>query len=164
MIYQLKWLCVPECAYTENMFINAIHISLCDISLTQNILYQIKRDVAVWKRRRCPQCNQRTWWQIAATPYTGLAKFSLQSIFPVGISSENHRVSFTFNDLEPCRNITQFSIHRWFHNFSSLTLSIWISLACARASKLTTTHMYIARARCKSQLTVGSSGLNARWS
>ena len=43
-------------------------------------------------------------------------------------------------------------------------LSIWISLACARASKLTTTNMYIARARCESQLTVGSSGLNARWS
>ena len=36
-------------------------------------------------------------------------------------------------------------------------LSIWISLACARASKLTTTNMYITRARCESQLTVGSS-------
>ena len=43
-------------------------------------------------------------------------------------------------------------------------LSIWISLACTRASKLTTTNMYIARARCENQLTVGSSGLNARWS
>ena len=43
-------------------------------------------------------------------------------------------------------------------------LSIWISLACTRASKLTTTNMYIARARCESQLTVGSSGLNALWS
>ena len=37
-------------------------------------------------------------------------------------------------------------------------LSIWISLACARASKLTTTNMYIARARCESQLTVGQVG------
>ena len=55
------------------MFINSIHIHLYDISLTQSILYQIKRDVAVWKRLGCPQCNQRTWWQIAATPYTGLA-------------------------------------------------------------------------------------------
>ena len=43
-------------------------------------------------------------------------------------------------------------------------LSIRKSLACARASKLTTTNMYIARARCESQPTVGSSGRNARWS
>ena len=43
-------------------------------------------------------------------------------------------------------------------------LLIWILLACARASKLTTTNMYIARARCESQLTVGSSGLNGCWS
>ena len=71
VIYQLKRLCVPDCAYTENMFINSIHISLYHISLTQNILYQIKRDVAVWMRLGCPQRNQRTWWQILATPYTG---------------------------------------------------------------------------------------------
>ena len=63
-IYQLKWLCVPDCAYTENMFINSIHITLYDISLTKKILYQIKRDVAVWKRLGCPQRNKRTWWQI----------------------------------------------------------------------------------------------------
>ena len=43
-------------------------------------------------------------------------------------------------------------------------LSIWISLDCARASKLTTANMYITRARCESQLTVRSSGLNDRWS
>ena len=49
IIYQLKRLFVPDGAYTENMFINSIHVSLYDISLTQNILYQIKRDVAVWK-------------------------------------------------------------------------------------------------------------------
>ena len=73
IIYQLKRLCVPFCACTENIFINSIHISLYDISLTQNILYQIKRDVAVWKRLGCPQRNQRTWWQIVATPYAGLA-------------------------------------------------------------------------------------------
>ena len=48
MIFQLKWLYVPDFAYTENMFINSIHISLYDISLMQNILYQIKQDVAVW--------------------------------------------------------------------------------------------------------------------
>ena len=47
---------------------------------------------------------------------------------------------------------------------TSCLLLIWILLACARASKLTTTNMYIARARCESQLTMGSSGLNARWS
>ena len=78
IIHQLKRLCVPDCAYTENMFINSIHISLYDISLTQNILYQIKRDVAVWKRLGCPQRNQRTWWQIMATPYTGLALFPVE--------------------------------------------------------------------------------------
>ena len=43
-------------------------------------------------------------------------------------------------------------------------LSIRISLACARASKLTTTNMYIARARCECQMAVGSGGLNACWS
>ena len=43
-------------------------------------------------------------------------------------------------------------------------LSILKSLACARASKLTTTNMFIARARCECQTAVGSSGLNARWS
>ena len=42
-------------------------------------------------------------------------------------------------------------------------LSIRITFACARASNLTTTNMYIARARCESQLAVGSSGQNARW-
>ena len=71
--YQLKWLCIPDCACMENMFINSIHISLYDISLTQNIWYQIKRDVAIWRRLGCPQHNQRTWWQIVTTPYTGLA-------------------------------------------------------------------------------------------
>ena len=40
-------------------------------------------------------------------------------------------------------------------------LSIRKSLACARASKLTT-NIYIATARCKSQSAVKSSGLNAR--
>ena len=59
--------------HTRKTFsINSIQISLYDISLTQNILYQIKRDVAVLKRLGCPQRNQRTWWQIVATPYTGL--------------------------------------------------------------------------------------------
>ena len=80
-MYQLKWLCVPDCAYTENMFINSTHISLYDISLRQNILYQIKRDMAAWKRLGSPQRNQRTWRQIVATPYTGLAKFSYSFLF-----------------------------------------------------------------------------------
>ena len=71
--YQLKRLCIPDCAYTENMLINSIRISLYDIGLKQNILYQIKRDVAVWMILWCPQRNQRIWWQIVATPYTGLA-------------------------------------------------------------------------------------------
>ena len=43
-------------------------------------------------------------------------------------------------------------------------LSIRKSLASARASKLTTTNMYIARARCECQMAVGSGGLNAYWS
>ena len=43
-------------------------------------------------------------------------------------------------------------------------LSFWKSLACARALKLTTTNIYIARARCESQMAVGLSGLNAHWS
>ena len=77
LIYHLKRLCDPDCAYTESKFINSIHISLYDISRTQNILYRIKRDVAIWKRLGCPQRNQRTWWQIVATPYTGLAKFTV---------------------------------------------------------------------------------------
>ena len=38
------------------------------------------------------------------------------------------------------------------------------SLASDRASKWMITNMYIARARCESQLAVGLSGLNARWS
>ena len=38
------------------------------------------------------------------------------------------------------------------------------SLACARASKLTTTNMYITRARCECQMAGGSDGLNACWS
>ena len=29
--------------------------------------------MAVWKRLGCHQRKQRTWWQIVATPYTGLA-------------------------------------------------------------------------------------------
>ena len=85
IIFQLKRLCVPDCACTENMFINSVHISLYDISLTQNTLYQIKKDVAVWKRLGCPQRNQRTWWQIVATPYTGLAylwQLSINSVPP----------------------------------------------------------------------------------
>ena len=41
MIYQLKRLCVPDRAYTENMFINSIHISLYDIYLTQNIYVKL---------------------------------------------------------------------------------------------------------------------------
>ena len=73
IIYQLKHLCIPECPYTESMFINFIHISLYNTSLMRNILFQIKRDVAVWKRLGCPQCKQQTWWQIVATPYMGLA-------------------------------------------------------------------------------------------
>ena len=64
IIHQLKHLCVPDCAHTESMFINFIHISLYDMSLMQNILYQIKRDVDVWKRLGCPQCKQWTGWQI----------------------------------------------------------------------------------------------------
>ena len=32
--YQSKCLCILDCAYTEDMFINSIHISLYDISLT----------------------------------------------------------------------------------------------------------------------------------
>ena len=42
LIYQLKRLCFPDCAYTENMFINSIRISLYDTSLTQKILSQLK--------------------------------------------------------------------------------------------------------------------------
>ena len=45
-----------------------------------------------------------------------------------------------------------------------LSFRFEISLACARASKLTTINMYIVRARCECQTAVGSSGLNARWS
>ena len=71
IIHQLTRLRIPDCTYTENMFINFIHVSLYDTSLMQNILYQIKGDVAVWKRLECPQHKQGTWWQIVATRYTG---------------------------------------------------------------------------------------------
>ena len=43
IIYQLKRLRVPDCAYTKNIFINSIHVILYDISPTHNILYQIKK-------------------------------------------------------------------------------------------------------------------------
>ena len=43
-------------------------------------------------------------------------------------------------------------------------LSLRESFACARASKLTTANMHIARPRCESQTAVGSSGLNVCWS
>ena len=95
IIYQLKRLCIPDCAYRENMFINSIHISLYHISLTQNILYQIKRDVAIWKRLRCPQRNQRTWWQIVATPYTGLAYFIV--ILPLALWWQQQNINQTSN-------------------------------------------------------------------
>ena len=49
------------------------------------------------------------------------------------------------------------------HTKTICLLSIRISLACARALKLTS-NMYIARARFESELTVGSSGLNVCWS
>ena len=63
IIHQLKRLCFPDCAHTVSMFIHLIQISRYDISLMQNILYQIKRDVAIWKKLGCPQRKQRTWWQ-----------------------------------------------------------------------------------------------------
>ena len=46
------------------------------------------------------------------------------------------------------------------HNLSPFDLNI----ACLCQSIEINNNMYIARARCESQLTVGSSGLNARWS
>ena len=52
-------------------------------------------------------------------------------------------------------------IQQWKTTF---LLSIQESLACARASKLSTRNMYIARARCESQPVVGSSCLNTFWS
>ena len=73
MIHQLKRLCVPDCTYTESMFINFISRSLYSISPMQTILYELKRDMAVWKRLGCPQ---RTWWQIVATPYMGLRELA----------------------------------------------------------------------------------------
>ena len=42
--------------------------------------------------------------------------------------------------------------------------SIRKSFACAAASNLTTTNMYIAKDRWESQLAVGSKGLNPLWS
>ena len=66
-----KYLCVPACIYRERMLINFTKMSLCNTFAMQAILYQFKRDVAVRKRLGCPQCMQRTWWQIVATPYTG---------------------------------------------------------------------------------------------
>ena len=55
-------LCVPDCAYMENMFINSIHINLYDISLTQNILYQgiiviYSPTFFNWPNSRIPECT-----------------------------------------------------------------------------------------------------------
>ena len=47
IIHQLKRPCVPDCAYTESMFINSIHISLYDVSLMQKIF------ISNQKRRGC---------------------------------------------------------------------------------------------------------------
>ena len=79
------------------MFTNSIHISLYDISLTQNILYQIKRDVAVRKILGCPQRNQRTWWQIVATPYTGAA--SIMRPLSRGLPRDNSAVHGASEDV-----------------------------------------------------------------
>ena len=73
MIHHLKRLSVPHCTCREIiMFMNFIHITLNDVCLMQNILYETKRDMAVSKRLGCPQRKQRTWLQIVSTPYTGL--------------------------------------------------------------------------------------------
>ena len=79
------------------MFTNSIHISLYDISLTKNILYQIKRDVAVRKILGCPQRNQRTWWQIVATPYTGAA--SIMRSLSRGLPRDNSAVHGASEDV-----------------------------------------------------------------
>ena len=50
IIYQLKRLCVPDCAYTENMFINSIHISPCMIYLSRRIFYIKLKETWLYER------------------------------------------------------------------------------------------------------------------
>ena len=68
-----------------------------------------------------------------------------------------HKSSLYIKMMIPCSLTITDQCH---FSLSTCLLSIRISLACARASKLTTTNTYIARSRCESQLAVRSSGLN----
>ena len=114
IIHQLKRLCVPECAYTESMILNFIHVSLYDISLMQNISYQIKRDMTVWKRLGSPQRKQRTWWKNSGnTIYgfgiiVGLISFCTRLYYKYFLRSWMcFRVSFLL------KNTKIYNINRW---------------------------------------------------
>ena len=67
-----KWLETPDCKYMENMLIDFIWLTVQAIYLIQTILYHFKWYMALWKRPKCPQYMQRTWWQTVATQHTGL--------------------------------------------------------------------------------------------
>ena len=70
----LQWKCLgtPDLKHTESTFVNFIWINAYDKYSMQTILYQFKRNMSLWKRLKCPQCMQRTWWQMVEMPHTGL--------------------------------------------------------------------------------------------
>ena len=82
----------------------------------QNILYQIKRDVAVWKRLGCPQGKQRTWWQIVATPYSGLA----QQVMMTSSNGSIFRVTGLL--------CGEFTGHRWIPRTKASGAELWCFL------------------------------------
>ena len=50
IIHQIKRLCIPDCAYMENMFINSIHISLYDIYLSHRTFYIKLKETWLYER------------------------------------------------------------------------------------------------------------------
>ena len=78
IILQWKYMGVPDCTYIESMLMNLIQMSLYHIPPMQTILYQFE-----WKRLRCLQSMQRTWWQIVAMPHTGLRVHTAHHLIPI---------------------------------------------------------------------------------
>ena len=144
------------------MFINSSHISLYDISLTQNILYKIKRDLAVWKGLGCPQPNQRTWWQIVATPYTmytGLAELCLLMAwrkFNKWYTTTSITIIFiyvVFCNGFPIQNLpytVAYGPFHWctFHHMSSL-VEIWFCCNYISAYDITTNYSTKVQLSCQ---------------
>ena len=68
----MKCLLTPECRTMENIFVDLIRLNVQAKSPIQTILYQFKWDMALWKRHKCHQYMQWTWWQAVAAQQTRL--------------------------------------------------------------------------------------------